>query len=114
MFAHVFPSDGRSEWQIARDRALFINHPLYPEMLAAHAACLRAGNPVDQLPHIEAQLAEAHLVAQKYSVLHPDQLQVTDEDKLQLQNFMVRDRRPKIDFTCILLLVSRFTYLVWC
>ncbi len=109
MFAHVFPSDGRSEWQIARDRALFINHPLYPELLTAHAACLRVGTPVDQLPHIEEQLAEAHLVAQKYSVLHPDQLEVTDEEKFELHHVLVRDRRPKIDCTCILFLVSRFT-----
>ena len=92
MFARVFGPDGGPEWQIARDKALVINHPLYPELLTAHAACLRAGTPVDQLPHIEEQLAQAHLVAQKYSVLHPDQLHVTDEEKIELDHVMVRDR----------------------
>lgn len=94
--------DGESqkarEWDVARDKAMVINHPLYPELLTAHAACLRVGTPVDQLPHIETQLAQAHLVTQKYSVLNPDDLNVTYEEKFELDHVMVYDRCQKLDF----------------
>ena len=67
------------------------------------------GTPVDQLPHIETQLTQAHLVTHRYSELYPDQLDATYEKKIELAHIMERDRRPKIDFTCIHFLVSRFT-----
>lgn len=77
------------EWEQARDKALIVAHPLYPELLNAHASCLRVGTPVDQLPHIESQLAQAGHVSNKYSVLHPEQLEIAQDEKLELDQFMV-------------------------
>jgi hypothetical protein len=77
------------EWEQARQKALIVAHPLYPELLNAHAACLRVGTPVDQLPHIEAQLAHSGHVTNKYSVPNPDQLEITQEEKVELDQFMV-------------------------
>lgn len=81
----------KSDWDNIRNKALIVAHPLYPDLLMAHAACLRVGTPVDQLPHIEAQLSQAHNVTNKYSVLHPDQLDVGQDEKLALDRFMVND-----------------------
>jgi KNOX1 domain len=77
------------DWEQARDKALIVAHPLYPELLNAHASCLRVGTPVDQLPHIEAQLAQPGHVTNKYSVLYPEQLEISQDEKVELDQFMV-------------------------
>ncbi|KAI3909756.1 hypothetical protein MKW98_014173 [Papaver atlanticum] len=56
-------------WQTARYKADILGHPLYDQLLSAHVACLRIATPVDQLPRIDAQLAQSQHVVAKYSVL---------------------------------------------
>ncbi|CAI9259856.1 unnamed protein product [Lactuca saligna] len=56
-------------WQNARQKAEVLSHPLYEQLLAAHVACLRIATPVDQLPRIDAQLAQSQQVVSKYSAL---------------------------------------------
>ncbi|KAK9683543.1 hypothetical protein RND81_10G149200 [Saponaria officinalis] len=50
-------------------KAAIVSHQLYEQVLSAHVACLRIATPVDQLPRIDAQLAQSHNVVAKYSVL---------------------------------------------
>ncbi|KAG9153587.1 hypothetical protein Leryth_008528 [Lithospermum erythrorhizon] len=63
-----------------------IGHPLFEQLLAAHVACLRIATPVDQLPRIDAQLAQSQHVVAKYSSLgaHGD---LSDDNK-ELDQFM--------------------------
>lgn len=74
-------------WQNARYKAEILAHPLYEQLLSAHVACLRIATPVDQLPRIDAQLAQSQHVVAKYSVLGAGQL-MAGEDK-ELDQFMV-------------------------
>ncbi|KAG4389295.1 hypothetical protein GLYMA_06G065200v4 [Glycine max] len=61
------PVDGLLNWQNARLKAEILTHPLYEQLLSAHVACLRIATPVDQLPRIDAQLAQSQNVVAKYS-----------------------------------------------
>ncbi|XP_050217243.1 homeobox protein knotted-1-like 3 isoform X2 [Mercurialis annua] len=61
--------DGIMNWQNARCKADILSHPLYDQLLSAHVACLRIATPVDQLPRIDAQLAQSQHVVTKYSAL---------------------------------------------
>ncbi|KAM0045751.1 putative transcription factor Homeodomain-TALE-KNOX family [Helianthus debilis subsp. tardiflorus] len=56
-------------WQNARYKAEVLSHPLYEQLLSAHVSCLRIATPVDQLPRIDAQLAQSQHVVAKYSGL---------------------------------------------
>uniref|UniRef100_A0A7C9DBQ7 Homeobox domain-containing protein n=1 Tax=Opuntia streptacantha TaxID=393608 RepID=A0A7C9DBQ7_OPUST len=56
-------------WENAKCKAEILSHPLYEQLLAAHVACLRIATPVDQLPRIDAQLAQSQNVVAKYSAL---------------------------------------------
>ncbi|KAK9079515.1 hypothetical protein SSX86_001187 [Deinandra increscens subsp. villosa] len=56
-------------WQNARYKAEVLSHPLYEQLLSAHVSCLRIATPVDQLPRIDAQLAQSQNVVSKYSGL---------------------------------------------
>ncbi|KAG0461440.1 hypothetical protein HPP92_021737 [Vanilla planifolia] len=59
---------GGGTWRNARYKAEILAHPLYEQPLSAHVACLRIANtPVDQLPRIDAQLAQSQHVIAKYS-----------------------------------------------
>ncbi|CAA6672274.1 unnamed protein product [Spirodela intermedia] len=49
-------------WQNARYKSEILSHPLYEQLLSAHVACLRIATPVDQLPRIDAQLAQSQHV----------------------------------------------------
>ncbi|KAG0498275.1 hypothetical protein HPP92_002966 [Vanilla planifolia] len=73
-------------WQNARYKAEILAHPLYEQLLSAHVACLRIATPVDQLPRIDAQLAQAQHVVAKYSVLgaggHGGQMLAGDDKEL--------------------------------
>ncbi|PPD98275.1 hypothetical protein GOBAR_DD04702 [Gossypium barbadense] len=51
----------------AKCKAEIIGHPMYPQLLEGHVACLRVATPVDQLPKIDAQLARSQDVSAKYS-----------------------------------------------
>ncbi|TYJ29197.1 hypothetical protein E1A91_A06G054600v1 [Gossypium mustelinum] len=51
----------------AKCKAEIIGHPMYPQLLEGHVACLRVATPVDQLPKIDAQLARSQYVSAKYS-----------------------------------------------
>ncbi|XP_027354711.1 homeobox protein knotted-1-like 3 isoform X2 [Abrus precatorius] len=59
--------EGLMNWQNARHKAEILAHPLYEQLLSAHVACLRIATPVDQLPRIDAQLAQSQNVVAKYS-----------------------------------------------
>ncbi|XP_076917694.1 homeobox protein knotted-1-like 2 isoform X3 [Bidens hawaiensis] len=65
-------------------KAWVVSHPLYEQLLAAHVGCLRIATPVDQLPRIDAQLAQSHQLLSKYSPL----LAIDHVDKEELDHFM--------------------------
>lgn len=77
--------DGAMNWQNARHKAEILSHPLYEQLLSAHVACLRIATPVDQLPRIDAQLAQSQHVVAKYSAL----THVNLGDDKELDQFMV-------------------------
>ncbi|XP_010048922.2 homeobox protein knotted-1-like 4 isoform X1 [Eucalyptus grandis] len=58
-----------SNWENAKYKAEILAHPLYEQLLSAHVACLRIATPVDQLPRIDAQLAQSQHVVAKYSAM---------------------------------------------
>ncbi|MFS7914795.1 putative transcription factor Homeodomain-TALE-KNOX family [Helianthus anomalus] len=69
--SEVVGGDGGGEvaWQNARYKSELLSHPLYEQLLLAHVSCLRIATPVDQLPRIDAQLAQSQHVVSKYSGL---------------------------------------------
>ena len=80
---------GMVNWQVGRWKAEILAHPLYEQLLSAHVACLRIATPVDQLPRIDAQLAQSQNVVAKYSAFgHGGQTMVGDDK--ELEQFMVR------------------------
>ena len=80
--------DGAVNWQNARHKAEILAHPLYEQLLSAHVACLRIATPVDQLPRIDAQLAQSQHVVSKYSALGHGNSQMLVDEK-ELDQFMV-------------------------
>ncbi|KAJ8562242.1 hypothetical protein K7X08_011533 [Anisodus acutangulus] len=72
-------------WEREKCKADILNHPLYDQLLSAHVSCLRIATPVDQLPRIDAQLAQSQNVVTKYSVLGQGQQPLGDKD---LDQFM--------------------------
>ncbi|XP_031107949.1 homeobox protein knotted-1-like LET12 isoform X1 [Ipomoea triloba] len=74
-----------SSWEREKCKADILNHPLYDQLLSAHVSCLRIATPVDQLPRIDAQLAQSQNVVAKYSVLGQGQQPLDDKD---LDQFM--------------------------
>ncbi|XP_047945882.1 homeobox protein knotted-1-like LET12 [Salvia hispanica] len=67
----AFLDHDAAAWEKERCKADILSHPLYEQLLSAHVACLRIATPVDQLHKIDAQLAESHQIAAKYSLLPP-------------------------------------------
>ncbi|XP_076889707.1 homeobox protein knotted-1-like 13 [Bidens hawaiensis] len=70
------------EWELDKCKADILSHPMYHQLLSAHVSCLRIATPVDQLPRIDAQLAQSQQVIDKYSVFtdhHNQQQQQMDE-----------------------------------
>lgn len=88
MSRHLQHEEGT--WQNARYKAEILGHPLYEQLLAAHVACLRIATPVDQLPRIDAQLAQSQSVVAKYSVVGGggEQGQIIGADDKELDQFM--------------------------
>lgn len=76
-------SGGGGNWEITRQKADILAHPLYEQLLSAHVSCLRIATPVDQLPRIDAQLAQSQHVVAKYSVMGHGNL-----DDKELDQFM--------------------------
>ncbi|XP_010421369.1 PREDICTED: homeobox protein knotted-1-like 3 isoform X1 [Camelina sativa] len=83
----VAVADGVVSWQNARHKAEILSHPLYEQLLSAHVACLRIATPVDQLPRIDAQLAQSQHVVAKYSALGAAAQGLVGDDK-ELDQFM--------------------------
>ncbi|KAK8509344.1 hypothetical protein V6N13_062391 [Hibiscus sabdariffa] len=79
--------DGAVNWQNARCKAEILAHPLYEQLLSAHVSCLRIATPVDQLPRIDAQLAQSQHVVAKYSALGGGAQGLVADDK-ELDQFM--------------------------
>ncbi|KAI6680265.1 hypothetical protein NL676_034146 [Syzygium grande] len=73
-----------SNWEYAKYKAEILSHPLYEQLLSAHVACLRIATPVDQLPRIDAQLAQSQHVVAKYSAMSQG---LVGDDK-ELDQFM--------------------------
>ncbi|KAJ1407776.1 hypothetical protein SESBI_24059 [Sesbania bispinosa] len=78
---------GLVNWQIGRCKAEILAHPLYEQLLSAHVACLRIATPVDQLPRIDAQLAQSQNVVAKYSAFGHGAQNMGGDDK-ELDQFM--------------------------
>lgn len=78
--------EDQSNWQNAKCKADILAHPLYEQLLSTHVQCLRIATPVDQLPRIDAQLAQSEHVMAKYSVLGHGNQPLDDKD---LDQFMV-------------------------
>ncbi|XP_038700118.1 homeobox protein knotted-1-like 3 isoform X2 [Tripterygium wilfordii] len=74
-------------WQNARYKTEILSHQLYEQLLSAHVACLRIATPVDQLPRIDAQLAQSQNVVAKYSALGGGGQGMVGDDK-ELDQFM--------------------------
>ncbi|XP_057479021.1 homeobox protein knotted-1-like 3 isoform X2 [Actinidia eriantha] len=72
--------EGVMIWQNARYKSEILSHPFYEQLLSAHVACLRIATPVDQLPRIDAQLAQSQNVVAKYSA--PGQGHIGDDKEL--------------------------------
>ncbi|CAF2135662.1 hypothetical protein BRARA_B00390 [Brassica rapa] len=75
-------------WQNARHKSEILSHPLYEQLLSAHVACLRIATPVDQLPRIDAQLAQSQNVVAKYSTMDAAAQGLISGDEKELDHFM--------------------------
>ncbi|XP_058221767.1 homeobox protein knotted-1-like 7 [Rhododendron vialii] len=73
-------------------KAEIATHPLYEQLLAAHIACLRVATPIDQLPLIDAQLAQSHHVLRSYaSEYHHNQNHpLSPHERQELDNFLAQ------------------------
>ncbi|XP_047332646.1 homeobox protein knotted-1-like LET12 [Impatiens glandulifera] len=76
-------------WQTAKCKSDILEHPLYEQLLSAHVQCLRIATPVDQLPRIDAQLAQSQQVVAKYSVLGQGSQPLDDKDLNQFMTHYV-------------------------
>lgn len=72
-------------------KAEIASHPMYEQLLAAHVACLRVATPIDQLPLIDAQLAQSHHLLRSYaaSVQHGGS-SLSPHDRQELDNFLAQ------------------------
>ncbi|KAF8081286.1 hypothetical protein N665_0894s0003 [Sinapis alba] len=75
-------------WQNVRHKAEILSHPLYEQLLSGHVACLRIATPVDQLPRIDAQLAQSQNVVAKYSTIDAAAQGLISGDEKELHHFM--------------------------
>ncbi|XP_076959517.1 homeobox protein knotted-1-like 3 isoform X2 [Bidens hawaiensis] len=73
------------EWEFAKCKADILSHPMYDQLLSAHVSCLRIATPVDQLPRIDAQLAQSQQVIDKYAMFGNNNQPIDDKD---LNHFM--------------------------
>lgn len=101
--------DGIVNWQNARYKAEILAHPFYEQLLSAHVACLRIATPVDQLPRIDAQLAQSQHVVAKYSALGGGSQGLVSDDK-ELDQFMVCRHYYSSSFHSIIIPSSGFRF----
>ncbi|KAG4953908.1 hypothetical protein JHK87_039502 [Glycine soja] len=76
-------------WQIGRWKAEILQHPLYEQLLSAHVSCLRIATPVDQLPRIDAQLAQSQNVVAKYAAFGHNNIVADDKELDQFMSHYV-------------------------
>ncbi|KAG4944295.1 hypothetical protein JHK84_048333 [Glycine max] len=92
MVEHADLKDGGGDavsWQIGRCKTEILQHPLYEQLLSAHVACLRIATPVDQLPRIDAQLAQSQNVVAKYAVFGHNNIVADDKELDQFMSHYV-------------------------
>nr|KJB25696.1 hypothetical protein B456_004G206600 [Gossypium raimondii] len=66
-------------------------HPLYEQLLAAHVSCLRVATPIDQLPLIDAQLAQSHNLLRSYASQHHQHgHSLSPHERQELDNFLAQ------------------------
>ncbi|CAK9181340.1 unnamed protein product, partial [Ilex paraguariensis] len=79
--------ESSGDWErTVKCKAEIVNHPLYDQLLSVHVQCLRIATPVDQLPMIDAQLAQSQHSVAKYSMLGGHGIQ--DIEHKDLDHFM--------------------------
>lgn len=77
-------------------KAEIASHPLYEQLLAAHVSCLRVATPIDQLPLIDAQLAQSHHVLRSYASLQQannnnnNNHSLSPHERQELDNFLAQ------------------------
>ncbi|KAH9777619.1 homeobox protein knotted-1-like 7 [Citrus sinensis] len=75
-------------------KAEIASHPLYEQLLAAHVSCLRVATPIDQLPLIDAQLAQSHHVLRSYGSLQQannnNNHSLSPHERQELDNFLAQ------------------------
>ncbi|KAF5478355.1 hypothetical protein F2P56_004921 [Juglans regia] len=69
-------------------KAEIATHPLYEQLLAAHVSCLRVATPIDQLPLIDAQLAQSHHLLRSYASQRSHSL--SPHERQELDNFLAQ------------------------
>ncbi|KAF3957631.1 hypothetical protein CMV_017373 [Castanea mollissima] len=69
-------------------KAEIATHPLYEQLLNAHVSCLRVATPIDQLPLIDAQLAQSHHLLRSYASQHSHSL--PPHERQELDNFLAQ------------------------
>lgn len=84
---------GLSPEQHHQLKAEIATHPLYEQLLSAHVSCLRVATPIDQLPLIDAQLAQSsHLLrsyAQSMNNSNNNSGQLSPHERQDLDNLLV-------------------------
>ena len=71
-------------------KAEIATHPLYEQLLSAHVSCLRVATPIDQLPLIDAQLAQSHNLLRSYASQHHQHgHSASPHERQELDNFLV-------------------------
>ncbi|XVF51575.1 hypothetical protein PTKIN_Ptkin04bG0195800 [Pterospermum kingtungense] len=68
-------------------KAEIATHPLCEQLLAAHVSCLRVATPIDQLPLIDAQLAQSHNLLRSYASQHHS---LSPLERQELDNFLAQ------------------------
>ena len=94
--------EGEGTWQNARYKSEILSHPLYEQLLSAHVACLRIATPVDQLPRIDAQLAQSQQVVSKYP-------QILVGENKELDQFMVLSLPLSLSLSLVVYLFTVFS-----
>ncbi|KAK8618120.1 hypothetical protein V6N13_115991 [Hibiscus sabdariffa] len=89
-------SSGGGEVSVSGDqnrqlKAEIAVHPLYEQLLAAHVSCLRVATPIDQLPLIDAQLAQSHNLLRSYASQHHQHgHSLSPHERQELDNFLAQ------------------------
>ncbi|XP_012439605.1 homeobox protein HD1 [Gossypium raimondii] len=72
-------------------KAEIATHPLYDQLLTAHVSCLRVATTIEQLPLIDAQLAQPHNVLRSYASQHPQHgHSLSPHHRQDLDNFLAQ------------------------